>query len=469
MKKINKITFRSKLKTRDINKKKYLEGYFIKFNERTMLQDGIYETIVPEAVESSLLNEDIICLFNHDEDKVLGRTGNNTLELRADRTGLYGRVEINESDQEALAVYARVSRGDIKGCSFGFIPKKEETRKLEDGSIEFIILDAEIKEVSIVTFPAYPTTQIEARKSKIKEIREKELDKMSKLFNSSGQEIIKNENVIQPELRTAIKKYVSRDKDISQEFKTKDGHFLIPESIIKGTSIENTVNLKNLVKVIKVKTGKGKYPTRKLAESRLYSVDELEKNPELLKPEWIETEFAIKTYRGMLPISMEAIEDSAIDLADEIVAHIEELKINTENYEIAQVLKEFEKKEVSSLDDIKTLLNVELKAGYQRQSVVSQSFYNKLDIAKNNKGDYIGKEIIKQMNIKEIVPDSLLGNEGEAKAFVGDLERAVLFADRKRVMLQWHEHQVHGHYLAGVMRMDIVKNDKDAGFLVTFV
>lgn len=155
--------------------KKYLEGYFIRFNERTELQKGIYETIAPTAVERSL-KEDIVCLFNHDSAIVLGRVSNDTLKLKADDKGLYGVVEINENDQEALDIYHRVARGDINACSFGFIPKEEEVRNLDDGGVEFIVKDADVKEVSIVTFPAYPTTQIEARKEQVKDMKERKLN-----------------------------------------------------------------------------------------------------------------------------------------------------------------------------------------------------------------------------------------------------------------------------------------------------
>ena len=58
-------------------------------------------------------------LWNHDSNIVLGSTANGTAVLREDETGLWGSVEINEQDQEALNAYARVGRGDVNGCSFG--------------------------------------------------------------------------------------------------------------------------------------------------------------------------------------------------------------------------------------------------------------------------------------------------------------------------------------------------------------
>lgn len=324
---------------------------------------------------------------------------------------------------------------------------------------------------------------IELRKRQVNEIKEqqsnkhkqesdikKENDKMNKrIFDSTGKEISNAD--VDSEFRKELNMYIRSEGQIRnlEGFTTQQGKFLIPSEIIAGKSLENTVRLKEHVNVIKVQTGAGKYPTRKLSKSRLYSVEELEENPKLTAPDWIETEFNVKTYRGSIPVSSEMMEDSAIDLTNEVLSHIEELQINTENYEIANILKDFETREVSSLDDIKRILNVDLLAGYQRKSIVTQSFYNKLDIAKNEKGDYIGKEIIKQMNIIQIVPDYLLGKEGEAKAFLGDPERAVLFADRKQATIYWEKHDVYGKFLMGTSRFDVVKNDKDAGFLATFV
>lgn len=173
---MKRAVFDTDLKVRESedNEKKYLEGYFIRFNEKTELQKGLFETIDPEAVERSI-EEDIVCLFNHDTAKVLGRAGNGTLKLTADDKGLFGVVEINENDKEALDVYARVLRGDINACSFGFYPISEELIKHDDGSVEFVVKDADIKEVSIVTFPAYPTTQIEARAAQVRDMKERAL------------------------------------------------------------------------------------------------------------------------------------------------------------------------------------------------------------------------------------------------------------------------------------------------------
>lgn len=153
---------------------KYLEGYFIKFNEETNLFDNVYEEVDPQSITNSLKNNDIRCLFNHQTDLVLGRTGNKTLELRADENGLFGKVKINKEDRQAMDILARIERGDINACSFGFNILNEEVVERAD-SVKFILKEIDLVEVSPVTFPAYPTTEISARNKDLKSYKERQL------------------------------------------------------------------------------------------------------------------------------------------------------------------------------------------------------------------------------------------------------------------------------------------------------
>lgn len=140
-----------------------LSGYFIKFDEETELWPGYCEVIKRAGVEKAVTDADIRALFNHDDSLVLGRTGNGTLTLGVDDVGLFGDIIINKDDPQAVGAYARVKRGDVIGCSFGFIPVKIETEEREDGSYLDTVLELEIFEVSPCTFPAYPQTEIAAR------------------------------------------------------------------------------------------------------------------------------------------------------------------------------------------------------------------------------------------------------------------------------------------------------------------
>ena len=152
-------------KVREEGGRRYLEGYFAVFNEPYQVFDGWVETIERGAFARYLsTGEDTKVLWNHDSSVVLGSTANGTAALREDETGLWGSVEINEQDQEALNAYARVSRGDVNGCSFGFDIARSEEWWGEEGVYRTKITEVDpLYEVSPCTFPAYKATSISAR------------------------------------------------------------------------------------------------------------------------------------------------------------------------------------------------------------------------------------------------------------------------------------------------------------------
>lgn len=166
----------SEFKASEVEDKLMIEGYFIKYNSETNLFDDIYEEIDARSVVTSLENNDIRGLWNHDANLVLGRTGNETLTLKSDEVGLWGSIEINKEDPQAMGAYARIKRGDVAGCSFGFIPTKEEFQSREGGGQKFIVREMDLFEVSPCTFPAYPQTEIAARNKDIVEFKKAKLE-----------------------------------------------------------------------------------------------------------------------------------------------------------------------------------------------------------------------------------------------------------------------------------------------------
>lgn len=156
--------------------KKYIEGYFVVYNSEVELWSGYYEKIAPEALDNSIKNNDIRCLFNHDTGFVLGRTGNGTVTLKSDTTGLYAIVEINQNDRQAMDVYERVKRGDISTCSFGFFEKAHEMETDVNGLVVHnTVTEADVFEISICPFPAYEDTEISARSIITKEKQTKQI------------------------------------------------------------------------------------------------------------------------------------------------------------------------------------------------------------------------------------------------------------------------------------------------------
>lgn len=174
------------VKTREEGGKRYLEGYFAVFGETYQVFDGWTETIERGAFARYLASgEDVKVLWNHDANIVLGSTGNGTASLREDEKGLYGSVEINENDQDAVNAYARIARGDVDGCSFGFDVARQEEWWDDDGVYHTKLTEIDpLYEVSACTFPAYKATSISARnKDSLEEAKKRYSEAQEKKMN----------------------------------------------------------------------------------------------------------------------------------------------------------------------------------------------------------------------------------------------------------------------------------------------
>lgn len=145
-----------------------ITGRPIVYNSRTNI--GYYDEIIePGALNNTDLT-DVRFLVNHDTSKIpLARSrrnnGNSTMQLTVDNEGLGIRVLLDvENNSEARALYSAVQRGDISGMSFMFGIDDEEWENLDsDHPTRHIRGISTVVEVSAVTFPAYESTEIDAR------------------------------------------------------------------------------------------------------------------------------------------------------------------------------------------------------------------------------------------------------------------------------------------------------------------
>jgi len=140
-------------------------GYAAKFNVRSSVIFGAFqEMILPGAFADSLGRDDVRALWQHDTAQVLGRSKAGTLALAEDGTGL--RVEITPPNtQVGRDALESIQRGDVDQMSFGFTvpPGGEDWREEEDGMIVRALSRVKLWEVSPVTFPAYPQTEVGVR------------------------------------------------------------------------------------------------------------------------------------------------------------------------------------------------------------------------------------------------------------------------------------------------------------------
>lgn len=122
---------------------------------------GFREKIAPGAFLKTL-DADVRALWNHDVNHVLGRTRNKTLVLREDEVGLHSEI-IPPETQMARDVLTLIERGDVTQMSFGFRTLRQEWDASGDDLPIRTLLEVELFDVSPVTFPAYPDTDVAVR------------------------------------------------------------------------------------------------------------------------------------------------------------------------------------------------------------------------------------------------------------------------------------------------------------------
>lgn len=238
---------------------------------------------------------------------------------------------------------------------------------------------------------------------------------------------------------------------------------------------ETVVDLRQHVGRVPVTTGTGSYPILRANKNKMTSVAELVKNPELAKPEFTKVNYEIDTYRGYIPVSQEALDDSDIDLGGLVAEHIQRQSLNTSNAEIAKKLQTATAKTVTDIDGLKDIVNVTIDPAYNVKFIASQSFFNELDKMKDNDGRYLlqqdvtvasgykllGREVV-------VMADDVIGTAaGNKVAFVGDPSLFVKFFDRQQASVRWVDNDVYGQLLAGFVRFDVEVADTAAGFYVT--
>lgn len=336
----------------------------------------------------------------------------------------------------------------------------EELNKLDE-SIEAAQRELEAKQLEVRTIKE----EMERIESEIREINAKQ----------PKPEEGKREKMQNNEKREALAGYI-REAEFKQGVTKVDGGALVPvEVLAPHDKKKSTVDLSALVNVVKVNSASGKYPVISKSDAVMVSTDELAKNPELGKPTITTVDYSIATYRGNVAISQEMIDDAAFDIIGKVAEDIKNQELNTKNAAIATVLKTATAKAAQGFDGLKDILNKELNPAYDAVLVVTQSMFAALDKVKDKDGQYMlqtdvtsptghsfaGKTIYK-------VEDKLLGNEGEMKAFIGDIKEFVTLFDRLQVTVHWANNAVYGQLLGSAVRFDVKKVDGDAGFFVTY-
>jgi len=180
-----------------------LSGYAAVFNDASVPLP-FKERIAPGSFRKTLAEmPDVRLLINH-EGLPLARTKNDTLTLTEDDRGLRFNAELADT-QEARDIYTLVNRGDVDQMSFAFRVIRQNWNKdrSERTLTEVSLADGDI---SVVTYPAYPTTSVEARQR-----------------IASALDAIKEGRKLDEDSIKALRDYLSELLDMEKEDEKEDG------------------------------------------------------------------------------------------------------------------------------------------------------------------------------------------------------------------------------------------------------
>jgi HK97 family phage prohead protease len=142
-----------------------IEGYATKFGNVADL-GSFKEMVAPGAFTRTLASDtEVVFLFNHDDNLLLGRRSAGTLSVEQDSIGLKFSCTLPDTST-AKDVYANLKAGNLRECSFGFHvdqPNGEQWTKLPDGTTLRTLVSVTLFDCSVVSFPAYPGTSAVAR------------------------------------------------------------------------------------------------------------------------------------------------------------------------------------------------------------------------------------------------------------------------------------------------------------------
>ena len=110
----------------------------------------------------------IRAVFEHDGKSLLGRLGSGTLRLTEDSEGLAFELDLPDTTL-GRDLAELVKRGDVAGCSFGFLPVRDTWAEGAKPVRE--LRDVDLFEITITANPAYDATSVQVRSKLPRSIR----------------------------------------------------------------------------------------------------------------------------------------------------------------------------------------------------------------------------------------------------------------------------------------------------------
>jgi HK97 family phage major capsid protein len=231
----------------------------------------------------------------------------------------------------------------------------------------------------------------------------------------------------------------------------EDGGYLIPPDI--QTMINQIkrqyVSLEDYVTVVPVSTNSGSRVLEKYVDITPFAQITTENTDlaEIDNPKVKQVSFTIKDYGGILTLTNNLLADSPENIMAFVAQWIARKEIITDNSLILNILKTFPNKDLTNIDDIKKVLNVDLDPMISQGAVIvtNQDGFNFLDEKKDSMGRYLmqpdptnpttkllfGKPVVVMAN--RLLPTDTQNNK--APIIIGDLKESVVVFDRQEISI----------------------------------
>jgi len=146
---------------KDDNKECRVKGYASTFEPYVMFSEG--DVDYSERIEPTAFNDadmtDVIMQYDH-EGRVFARKSNGTLNIGTDEHGLWIDADLSKTEG-SRALYEDIRNGMITQMSFAFTVSEDHYEK--ETRTRVIDKIKKVFDVSAVSIPANPTTEISAR------------------------------------------------------------------------------------------------------------------------------------------------------------------------------------------------------------------------------------------------------------------------------------------------------------------
>ena len=130
-------------------------GFFGGFRER--IARGAFDPALKRVSDGS---DAVMALLNHDPNYVIASTADGSLALATDEHGLLATMRPLDTQTIRDLVVTPVKQGLLRKMSFGFSVSDEHSDKENGEAVRVIDKIGRLFDVSVVTFPAYPQTEV---------------------------------------------------------------------------------------------------------------------------------------------------------------------------------------------------------------------------------------------------------------------------------------------------------------------